>query len=339
MERDPRKVTQTVLQHAQQMAQESQARAIIVSADVFSAAEDLKAHLANKPKVKTVIVTRKPAPFEDLLCDSIQIIQVPDVDLTRMGQIKMAILLGFFRGAWRQGDRLVCLSGIARSDDVDAILFAEVGEEFEMFATAEGEQLQQLRNPEVFEKVLEIAVELGQEGREGKPVGAIYVIGETDHVRQFTEPLMLNPFQGHPEEQRNILDPFLRETVKELSTLDGAFLIRDDGVVEAAGVYLRSVIPGSVLPRGLGTRHRSAAAITAATKATAITVSESTGTVTVFRDGKIITEIENPRPIGSMAPQARDAFARPSPLTRKNLERKERRPKPTKNEDSQRKRD
>jgi diadenylate cyclase len=117
---------------------------------------------------------------------------------------------------------------------------------------------------------------------------------------------MLNPFQGHAEEHRNILDPALRETIKELSSLDGAFLIRNDGVVEAAGIFLRSVIPGSVLPHGLGARHRSAAGITAATKATAITVSESTGTATVFRDGKIIIEIEKPRPIGSMAPEPKD---------------------------------
>ena len=308
MECDSRRVTETVLQHTQEMAKECGARAMIVCADVFSSAEELKVYFSKQPGVRTVMVTRDPGPFEDILSDLVEILRVPDVDLTRMGQIKMAILLGLSRGLLNHGDRLVCLSGIPRSDDMDTILFTAVGEELEMFATVDGEQLRQHSNPEVFEQVLDMAVALAQEGREGKPVGAIFVIGDTEKVRQFSEPLMLNPFQGHDEAYRNILHPSLRETMKELSALDGAFLIRDDGVVEAAGVYLRSVIPGSVLPRGLGTRHRSAAAITAATQATAITVSESTGTVTVFRDGKIIIEIEKPRPIGSLAPEAKDLF-------------------------------
>jgi len=96
-------------------------------------------------------------------------------------------------------------------------------------------------------------------------------------------------------------------------------LICDDGLVEAAGVFLRSVIAGSILPRGLGARHRSAAAITAATKATAITVSESTGNVAVFRDGKLIMEIEKPRAIGAMAPQVRDLFHRGDGVEEKEL--------------------
>ena len=46
------------------------------------------------------------------------------------------------------------------------------------------------------------------------------------------------------------------------------------------------------LPQGLGARHHAAAGITAVTEAIAITVSESTGTVTIFRHGLIVTEIE-----------------------------------------------
>lgn len=300
---DRREVTHVVLEHAQQMAQECGARTLVVCADVFTLPQELKECLRAKAKDRLVIVTRDPAEFQDILTDHVRTIQVPAVDLTRMGQIKMAILLGTSRNVLGQGDRLVCLSGVPRSDDLDTLLFTEVGEEFEMFAAPGGAEIRKHGNPEVFEKVLDIAVDLGQEGREGKPVGAIFVIGNVERVKEFSEPLMLNPLQGHPESHRNILSPRFRETVKELSSLDGAFLIRDDGVVEAAGMFLRSVIPGSELPHGLGARHRSAAGITAATDATAITVSESTGTVTVFRGGRIIIEIEKPRPIGSMAPE------------------------------------
>ena len=52
---------------------------------------------------------------------------------------------------------------------------------------------------------------------------------------QLSRQLVMNPFHGYPEEDRNILDPNLRETIREFSAIDGAFVIRDDGVVMAAG--------------------------------------------------------------------------------------------------------
>ncbi len=337
--RDKKSVTHTVLEHARQMAQECNAQAMILCADVFSSPGDIEPFLPTDPTPKTILVTRDPSRYQELLSNSFEILRIPNVSLTRMGQIKMAILLGMCRGVLQEGDRLICLSGIARSGDLDTILFTKVGEELEMFATTGGEQLRQHSNPEVFEKVLDIAADLGQEGREGKSVGTIFVIGDIEGVKRFSEPLMLNPFQGHPEEQRNILDPSLRQTVKELSALDGAFLIREDGVVEAAGVFLRSVIPGSFLPRGLGARHRSAAAITATTKATAITVSESTGTVAVFRDGKIIIEIEKPRTIGPMAPEPLDLFREAEAATQKIAPRMPEQTKTAENEPPPKNRD
>jgi len=302
MKSEPEKVNETVLRHAWQMARDCDARAIVVCADVFRSPAELRVHFLKDLSVRTIVVARDVRPFEDVAGDCVEVIQAPDVGLTRMEQIKMAILLGISRRVLSHGERVVCLSGVAGSNHVDTVFLTKVGEEPEMFATADVEELREHSNPEVFEKVLDIAIDLGQEGREGKPVGALFVVGDVEHVKEFCEPLILNPLQGHPEEQRNILNAAVRETIKELSALDGAFLVRDDGVVESAVVFLRCITPGSALPPGLGALHRTAAGITAATKATAIAVSESTGTVRVFRDGKIVIEIEKPRHVGSVGP-------------------------------------
>jgi diadenylate cyclase len=104
--------------------------------------------------------------------------------------------------------------------------------------------------------------------------------------------LVLNPFLGHPPLQRNVLNPLLIESIKEFSTIDGAFIIHGDGVVEAAGIYLHPPPAAGRLPWGLGTRHYSAAGITAATAALAITISSSTGIVTIFQGGGIALEID-----------------------------------------------
>ena len=46
------------------------------------------------------------------------------------------------------------------------------------------------------------------------------------------------------------------------------------------------------LSKGLGARHWAAAAISRATKAVAVAVSESNGTVRVFQDGEVVLRIE-----------------------------------------------
>ena len=108
--------------------------------------------------------------------------------------------------------------------------------------------------------------------------------------------LVINPFHGYPESERNILDPLLEETVKEFSAIDGAYIIRGDGVIVSAARYLVPLEkPIDPLPAGLGTRHEAAAWITNSTSAVAVCVSQSTGAVTVFRSGKIVTDLQRPR--------------------------------------------
>jgi DNA integrity scanning protein DisA with diadenylate cyclase activity len=49
------------------------------------------------------------------------------------------------------------------------------------------------------------------------------------------------------------------------------------------------------LPHGLGTRHEAAAEITVTTGAIALCVSQSTGTISIFRRGRLVTDIQKPR--------------------------------------------
>ena len=229
---------------------------------------------------------------------------MPNVPLTRTGQVKIAVFLALSRGIIKQGDKIVFLSGIAASGTLDTIIVTQVGREYEMISTSQNEVGSAMRPgilPEVLDRVIEIASELGNEGREGKPVGALFVVGDTDEVLPLTRQLILNPFKGYSEESRNILDHSLEETVKELASIDGAFIIRGDGLIESCGTYLKTASQEEYeLPQGLGTRHHAAAAITSVTNSISVTVSESTGTVTIFRSGAIMTEIEKPRSIGQV---------------------------------------
>jgi len=302
-EQEQHPVTRSLLAAAREICTRVDIRAIVGYADVFPDSETVAEFLEDTGDVKLILATRDEGACDEACAPvGATTLKVPSVRLTRTGQVKVAILLAMSRGLIGRGDRVLCLSGVAGSEVVDTLFVAEVGEELELFEATGAEEIPSHVRTEVFERVLGLAVSLGIEGREGRPVGTIFVLGDTEEVLRHSDQLILNPFRGYPEDERNILDPGLTETIKEYATLDGAFVVRDDGVVECAGRFLRSTIPGRPLPSGLGARHQSAAAVTAATSAVAIAISESTGNVTIFEKGRILFEIERPRPLGHQAP-------------------------------------
>ena len=207
----------------------------------------------------------------------------------------MAVLIACSKKMLKKGDIIVCLAGIDHSRTLDTLLVMEIGGGYELFGGDEEEQLEGAAMPGVFQKVVELASKIGVEGREGKPLGTLFVIGDTENVLKNSKQMILNPVKGYSEDERNILDPKLEETVKELSTIDGAFVITADGVIEAAGRYLIPSDMSAKLPQGLGARHQAAASITNVTDALAVAVSESTGNVSVFKGGAIVMEIQKPR--------------------------------------------
>jgi DNA integrity scanning protein DisA with diadenylate cyclase activity len=145
-------------------------------------------------------------------------------------------------------------------------------------------------DPAALKAVLRLALELGREGREGKKVGTAFVIGDTNEVLKRSHQLILNPYKGHAEDTRDIKNRTHWETIKEFAQIDGVFIVDEKGVIISAGRYL-DVNTKSIELEGLGGRHMSALAVTRETHAIAITVSESGGTVRLFKDG-IETRIE-----------------------------------------------
>jgi len=142
--------------------------------------------------------------------------------------------------------------------------------------------------------LLSIALELAAQGREGRKVGTIFVLGDHEKVLQLSRQMIINPFMGYREEERNILNTDLKETIKELSAIDGAFVIQNNGVIVTAGRHLSAALESKDFPQGLGSRHIAAAGITSITDAVAIVISESTGTVSVFKNGNVFVRIEKP---------------------------------------------
>jgi diadenylate cyclase len=145
-------------------------------------------------------------------------------------------------------------------------------------------------NPDVLDSLIELAVEIARESREGKRVGTLFMLGDENAVLARSRSLILDPLLGHPESARQITNLNLRGTIKELAQLDGGFVVSHAGIVLSACRYLDAIAAEVEVPLGLGSRHIAAANMSAVTKAVGIVVSESS-IVRIFCHGQLVGEI------------------------------------------------
>jgi DNA integrity scanning protein DisA with diadenylate cyclase activity len=145
-------------------------------------------------------------------------------------------------------------------------------------------------NAKVLKQTISLAVEIAREGREGRKIGTLFVVGDSGEVMRRSKPMILDPLQGHADEDKQIEDPDTRETIKELAQLDGAFLVSNSGVVLSAARYIDAASDNLDLPLGLGSRHMAGASISQQTSAVSVVVSESS-MVRMFDDGELVSEI------------------------------------------------
>ena len=290
LEPKPDNFNQLVLRESIKIAKGVRCTSLMVFGDVFPKGVELDSETTEE--FNTILVTQSASesPTQEGFPDSF--IQVKSFSGNRLSQMRSAILIGLTRGILQYDERVCCIGGLAKSERFDSIVVVDIKVEFQAVFNKQSDMLPSCVKPEVMERVLAISTELAVEGREGKPVGCIFVLGDADDLKPFIKPLILNPFYGYRDEDRNILNPFMDETVKEYSSIDGAFIVRGDGVLLSAGSLIHAPDYQHELPSGLGTRHAAGAAISLAADCISIIVSASTGQVTLFRRGQLLPIIE-----------------------------------------------
>ena len=143
---------------------------------------------------------------------------------------------------------------------------------------------------EVLERITLLAIELARAGPEGRAIGTIFTIGDVESVLERSRGMILDPLAGHSAEVKRIFFDDIRETVKELAQLDGAFVVSGTGVVVSACRFLNASSAGIRLPLGLGSRHMAAASMSKHTRAVCVVLSQSS-MVRIFEGGEIVNEI------------------------------------------------
>jgi diadenylate cyclase len=178
------------------------------------------------------------------------------------------------------------------ADSVDSLSIINLDEHLNRLTGRDLRQLETRVPLDTLKIVVDLAVEIGREGREGKPVGTLFVVGDARKVLGCSRPAGFDPVRGYGRKERNLSDFRVREGIKEIAQMDGAIIVSADGVVEAACRYLDCSAADVTLSKGLGARHWAAAAISKATNAVAVTVSQSNGTVRIFHNGEVVLRIE-----------------------------------------------
>ena len=249
------------------------------------------ADLRGKPAKKKLVyaVTLEPIAAE-LQASKHKALVIPAYDYSRVERVKVALVSALAQGAFKEGDLVLCMTGrVGRLPDT--LLQTRIGGSLEDRVAIEGVKLGDEFNSQVVDALIQLALQIGQEGFEGHPVGTLITIGDHNQVMEKSRQLTLNPFQGLSEAERNVLDPKIREAIKNFSVLDGAFVIREDGVVLAAGRYLSPQDGEVKIPLGLGSRHAAAAGITVSTHCLALVVSQTSGAVRLLKGGNVVLEL------------------------------------------------
>lgn len=277
------------------LAKETKAKAVLVHIDAL---DNLKFGSNISKDFRLILVSKKKnwdfttESKDSLGLHSDGLIVIPKIALSRVGIIKIAATLALSLEYIAIGDKIICVVGQSSGNCLDNIQIIDTGKETELLTGREIIKISESVKPEIFQAVLGLSIELASKGREGKPIGTIFVVGDEDHVMQLSKQMIINPFKGYDENERNILAPSLKDTIREISAMDGAFVISNDGIILTAGRYLGAASKEEKLPRGLGSRHLAAAGITALTNAVAFVISESSGDVRIFKNGKIVMEIQ-----------------------------------------------
>ena len=280
---------QTVIGVAVKLAQAVEADALLALLDAPTDWDRLK-KLADGEKI--FVAADTPAQVEGAGASGIPsvLLNMPEAPIYE--KLTQALLESVADEILTPGARVVALYSGFEAGEPDSVSVIRLDEHLGQLTARDLRQLETRVPLDTLKTVVDMAVEIGREGREGKPVGTLFVVGDSRKVLASSHAAGFDPVRGYSRKERNLDDARVREGIKEIAQLDGAIVVSGDGYVEAAARYIDASAANITLSKGLGARHWAAAAITRKTNAVAVAVSESNGTVRIFQGGEIVLRVE-----------------------------------------------
>lgn len=280
---------ENLLKSAKKLADLESAKAVVLLAEEAYDFKLVKKLLRGK---QLIVATEDLEIQEAIRADEVDLVAIDHEPQTRNTQVSQVLVECIADELLQSGDVVLAVYSAYEKDTCDTMSVIHLAEQLAKLTSRDLQRLETQVPLETLRLVVDLACEIGREGREGKSVGTLFVVGNHRKVMALSQEQVHDPFRGYSKAERLLRSPRVRESMKELSQIDGAFIVSADGVVQAAGRHLRASADDLILSKGLGSRHWAAAEISKATDAIAIAVSESTGTVRIFQGGKVVLRIE-----------------------------------------------
>lgn len=279
------RITAATVNHAAELARLLSFDPVVVSTN-NPGIRSLLGPLAEPPLARRTILVGPGPGTENAPEEGITEVSVDRFPEDHQGPAALTLLPLLTSGLIKPGSEVILVTGRSDQRGLDAVRLVDVSRELQIPEGLTDSHLPEGVRLDVVIRALHLTAEMGLEGREGKPIGTIIVIGDDPELENLTQQMILNPFAGHPAADRNILDPSLSETVKELAKIDGAFILSGDGTLLSVGTHLAGRPDPREMEAGLGARHAAALGITASADVLSICLSESTGTITLYFRGR-----------------------------------------------------
>lgn len=228
--------------------------------------------------VKVIVASHTPRCISNIRGKNVKFVQVQHWHRGQLTRISQVIGKCLENNYLASGERVLCLMGDGFPDSTDVIKVWQVTGEERVFNWGE-----------TVSSVVNLAIELASSEVEEKPVGAAFIVGDWERVLQYSHPLLVDPLASY---KANVKDRKSWEIIKKITAnFDGAFVVKEDGEIVASCRRLDASRKVSI-PQGLGTRHHAVAAMTSATKAKGITVSQEDRMIRIFKEGKIVARLD-----------------------------------------------
>lgn len=279
----------SLLKAARRVAKDVEAAATVLLIEVPYDFREVRKYLKQK---KIIVASHVREVQEAVQDDGVALVPLMQEPQTRQVQLSQALLEAIADDLVHTGDRVVALYAGFEKDNIDTLSVINLSEHLARLTTRDLQRLETQVPLGTLRRVVDLAIEIGREGREGKAVGTLFVVGDHRKVMEMSHEGIHDPFKGYSKKERLIRSARVQESIKEIALMDGAFVVSSDGCVMGAGRILDAPAADLTLSKGLGARHWAAAAISKATKAISIAVSESTGTVRMFQNGTVVLRIE-----------------------------------------------
>jgi DNA integrity scanning protein DisA with diadenylate cyclase activity len=242
--------------------------------------------------MKIVVAAARPTFLAGAIEAELDVVQLATIDGPVHEQLSRALLESVADDLLAPAACVVAMYSGFEAGTIDSLSVIHLDEHLGRLTAHDLRQLETRVPLDTLKTAVDLAVAIGREGREGKPVGSLMVVGDHRQVLKHCRPLGFDPVKGYGTHERQLGDTKVREAIKEIAQLDGAFIVASDGTVVASCQHVSAPSADITLTKGLGARHWAAASISRATQAVAITVSESNGTVRVFQNGEVMLRIE-----------------------------------------------